>query len=232
MAEERSPSGQPIYRHESRAPGSLAPADVELVEAVEAHLGATVGTPAWVFHEILSEDVHVDVHVVEPGDDRPEYMLMTSGMAQRPMVGRDGEARHAELTMGLPATWDVENVQWPFGLLQFLAHLPHAYETVLWSGHTVPNDDPPQPWAKDTELCGALLAPPVTAPDGFSRFAAGDRDVRVLGVYLLHADEMKLKLDRGTDALYDLLEEAGVTETVDLQRPSVVGRRRRGLFRR
>jgi len=53
---------------------------------------------------------------------------------------------------------------------------------VLWSGHTVPNGDPPEPYAPNTKLCGALIAPPVA-------------------VWPLHADEMELKLDKGLEAL-------------------------------
>jgi len=48
----------------------------------------------------------------------------------------------------------------------------------------------------------------------------------------LHADEMQLKLDKGTDALYDVLDEASLTEILDVDRPSVAPAKRRGWFRR
>jgi hypothetical protein len=47
----------------------------------------------------------------------------------------------------------------------------------------------------------------------------------------VHADEMRLRLDKGTDALYDLLDAAELTEVLDPKRPSVVPGRR-SLFGR
>ena len=52
-------------------------------------------------------------------------------------------------------------------------------------------------------------------------------------VWPLHADEMQIKLDQGLDRLADLLDEAGIIEIVDPNRPSVApARRRRGFFGR
>jgi hypothetical protein len=231
MTDEQSAGGIPIYRYERSAPEEISRGDAELGAAVEAHLEQHIGTPDKVFHELISPYVHVDVHIVEPHERRPARTLMTSGMAERPMPAPDDDSRYAELTMILPPDWP-EAERWPFALLQELARLPHEFDTWLWSGHTVPYDDPPRPYTRSTKLCGALLAPPLVGPEGFERFTAGDREISVLGVIPLHADEMQLKLDQGTDALYDLLDEAGVTEILDPQRPSVVPRRRRGLFRR
>ena len=39
-----------------------------------------------------------------------------------------------------------------------LARLPHEFQTLLWQGHTVPNGDPALPYARNTKLCGALVA--------------------------------------------------------------------------
>ena len=50
-------------------------------------------------------------------------------------------------------------------------------------------------------------------------------------VYPLLRDEMELKLERGTDALFDAFDRAKVTELLIADRPSIVKRRRRfGLF--
>ena len=83
---ERSESGAPIYRHKQRE-GQFEPAfgEEETIEAVSAHVEEFVGEPAHVFHEFLSDLVHVDVHVVEPRKKRNYYTLVTSGMSDRPM---------------------------------------------------------------------------------------------------------------------------------------------------
>jgi hypothetical protein len=48
----------------------------------------------------------------------------------------------------------------------------------------------------------------------------------VHALILLHGEEMDLKLKKGVGALGDRLEEAGVTELVDVTRASVVDRKR------
>jgi hypothetical protein len=98
-----------------------------------------------------------------------------------------------------------ESVYWPLRLLKWLARFPHEFGTWLGFGHTVPHGDPPGPFAADTELCGAILLPPVLGPDGFERVEAAERTINVFAVIPLYADEMDLKL----------------TELVDPARPSV-----------
>jgi hypothetical protein len=238
MSQERSKSGQPIFRHEKTAEPRQSTGDPQLVAAVDAHVTEHFGAPSTVWHELISPYVHVDVHVVAPTAERPVFTLVTSGMSERPMSSSSGDC-YAELTIVLPPTWpsvdsdDFRRSQgyWPYELLQDLAQLPHEFDTLLWSGHTVPNGDPPAPYAPDTKLCGALLVPPLIAPDGFETLRLGERVIQFLAVIPLHRDEMQLKLDKGLDKLFDRLDEAGVTEILDPERPSVVRGRRR-LFRR
>jgi hypothetical protein len=247
VAAEFSEGGSRIYRHEAKDSDELdfATGDGALIEAVDDHLDRLFGSEdRSVFHEIVSTTVHVDVHFVPPSDDRPFIRLVTSGMAQAPMTVPDewDEAeRHAELTIALPPDWQLsqeafedERWYWPVRLLKMLARVPHEYDTFLWHGHTIPNGDPPEPYAPGTELCCALVIPPLEAPEGFDVLEVPDgRRVRVLGVLPIYEDEMSLKLKRGADDLYALLYEHGIADVVDPQRPSVAaGRKRRGVFRR
>jgi Suppressor of fused protein (SUFU) len=235
MSQEPSESGPPIIRHEESAEPWHSTGDPRLVAAVDAHVTEHFGAPSTVWHELVSPYVHVDVHVVAPTAERPVYTLVTSGMSERPMA----DDRYAELTIVLPPTWPATDGEefrrpeghWPYKLLQDLAQLPHEFNTTLWSGHTVPNGDPPEPYAPDTKLCGTLLTPPLIAPEGFEMLRFEEREIQFLAVMPLHRDEMQLKLDKGLDALLDLLDEAELTEILDPERPSVVPRRRR-LFRR
>jgi hypothetical protein len=238
MSSEESRSGTPIYRHEHAAAGSISAGDPALIAEVQDHVTAHFGEPTMVFHELVSQYVHIDIHVVPPTGERPVFTLVTSGMSEQPMHSPTGD-RFAELMIVLPPTWPAvgsdefeQGAPWPYTLLPDLARLPHAYETVLWSGHTVPNGDPPEPYAPDTELCGALIAPPVfPGTEGFETLELGDRTIHFFAVWPLHADEMKLKLDKGLEALYELLDAAELTEILDHDRPSVVPPRRK-WFRR
>jgi hypothetical protein len=130
------------------------------------------------------------------------------------------------------ASWRDERHYWPARLLKFLGRLPHEYDTWLGTGHTVPNDDPPEPYAPNTRLSGALVAPPLLPPNEFDVLVRPDGPINFYGVIALHRDEMELKLKKGADALGELLDGAGVTELVNPERPSVVVPRRRGLLRR
>ena len=238
MSEEESPGGSRIYRHESSAPAELASGDDGLIEAVSDHVLRYFGEIDQVFHEIVSPYVHVDLHFVMPTKERPAITVVTSGMSQRAMPG----GTYCELMMLLPPSWptpgqpafESDEGFWPFRLLKQLARLPHEYGTRLWTGHTVPNGDPPKPYARNTKFCGALIAPMVMDEHSAAeRFEYDGHEVSLFAVWPLHADEMQVKLDEGLDRLADLLDEASITEALDPDRPSVVPpRRRRGLFRR
>jgi Suppressor of fused protein (SUFU) len=244
MGEEVSPGGSDIFRHEALERDlEFAFGDEALLEALDGHLTRAFGDldGVTVFHEVISDLIHVDVHVVPPSGERAWLTLVTSGMAQRPMTVPEGleDYRYAELMLALPAGWPMEDDAmsselhyWPLRLLKFLSRLPHEYETFLYHGHTIPNEDPPVPYADGTELCGAIIGPPVLGPAGIEQFEVGDgRVVHVYAVIPIHEDEMELKLEKGADALWELFDGAGVTELVDPERESVVPRKRR-LFGR
>jgi len=238
VAEEVSPGGSEIFRHEPRE-RELEPTtgDPALIEAVDRHLGEHLGEQGSVFHELVSDLVHLDVHFVPPAGARSWSTVVTCGMAERAMTVPDGleDYRHAELVLALPADWPLdeeafadERVYWPVRLVKDLARLPHEFETFLYYGHTVPNGDPPEPYASDTELCGAIISVPELTSEPFDVLEVGDgRIVRFYAVVPLHRNEMQFKLEKGAEALWERLAEAGVTELLDTARESVIGRRRR-----
>jgi hypothetical protein len=245
MGEEKSPGGSQIYRHENAPRGepSISHGDPEIMAAVEDHIDRCFGDDPGriVFHELYSPDVHLDVHLVPPGQEFRINRLVTCGMAERAMSVPEGfdESPYAELTIALAPGWPLtqeafqdERNYWPVRLLKFLGRLPHEYSTFLWYGHTIPNGDPPQAYAAGTGLCCALISAPLTAPKSFSTLELqGGRKVRFFSVVPIYEDEMTLKLEKGTDALYELFDKNNVADVVDPHRPSVVPRKR-GFFRR
>lgn len=230
---EVSGSGSPVYRYGGpTGDESVSGGDEELISAVTAHVERHLGPIETVFHELVSTTVHVDIHVVAPTDERPFYTLVTTGMAERPMTVPaevEGDWRYAELMVTLPPDWPLsqrdfgdEANYWPVRLLKFLARFPHLYETWLAYGHSLPNGDPPEPFADGVGFCGAVLLPPVTAPDGFDTVEVSpDRTVRLWSVVPLYEEEMDLKLERGVDELLDLFDAVGVSDLIDPDRPNV-----------
>ncbi len=235
--EETSRSGAPIWRHAERTkPFELAIGDEKSMKKLEAHLTEHLGEAKGVFHEILSDLVHVDIHVFEANEDRDHHTLVTTGMSDRPMKTPEGaeEYRFAELLIHLPADWRLEQKDfadeanyWPIRWLKLLARLPHEYDTWLADGHTIPNGDPPEPFAKNTRLCGVMLIQPMLVSEEFAVADLGHKKVHFYQVFPLYAEEMQLKLDEGAEALIERLAKADVTLLADPSRPNVAAKPRK-----
>lgn len=212
-------------RHEAREREfELVGADEQTEAAVVGHVTAHLGPVAWVYHEFLSDLVHIDVHVVAPTPERDFHTLVTCGMSDRAMTVPAGvpSPPFAELVLHLPADWQVTN-DWPLRWLKVLARMPHEFSTWLDVWHTMPNGDPPEPFAPDTGLCALMVTPPVLAPAGFELLTTeSGKEIAFHEVLPLHADELALKLAEGTDALIERLDAAGVQPIVDPSRPSCV----------
>ena len=234
---EESPSGAPIYRHKDRERDfELATGEEETIEAITAHIEEHIGEIDQVWHELVSDLVHVDVHQVPPSEERPFWTLVTSGMSDRPMtVPEDAEDYVlAELMICLPPEWPVseedfndENNYWPMRLLKVLARLPHEYETWLGPGHTVPNgSDEPTPYADNNSfVCALMMSPGLVLPEEVAVLELPDgRKINFYTVWPLHQSEVDLKLNRGLDALLDHFQTHQVTELVDLNRPALTPR--------
>ncbi|MDA0166966.1 suppressor of fused domain protein [Solirubrobacter ginsenosidimutans] len=237
MSTERSKSGVRMLRHTQQEPAELVSGDQALINAISDHIEHHFGPVPTVFHEIVSPHAHIDLHVVVPTKERPAITVVTSGMSERPMAN----GKYAELMLILPPSWptmddpafQTDEGYWPYRLLKELARLPHEFGTSIGLGDTVPHGDPPSPYARNTKLCGALIAPMVLPnEEGAEQIVHDGREIDLLAVWPLHKDEMQVKLDDGLDRLFDLLDEARITEILEPDRPSVVPKRRRGLFRR
>lgn len=248
MSDERTKGGQEIIRSVREERGWTPPElDGEVREAVEAHLERFLGDSSSVWHEIISDLVHIDVYKFEPTPERPYFTLVTSGMSDLPMTvpqGVEGMAR-AELMLCLPPDWPLGhtgevstqgdladfNNYWPIHTLKYLARMPHEYQTWLGWGHSIPNGDPPQPVA-NTKFVGTVIGPVVTLPDEFVQLEVGDKTVWFYAIYPVYAEEMQFKIDNpeGADALFERFEKAKVTELVDPLRKNVCARRLFGRF--
>ncbi len=233
---ETSESGSPILRHSERAkPFEFAISDGDHIEAIGEHIAQHIGEVTMVFHEIVSDLVHIDVHHVLPTDERNYHTLITSGMSDKPMTVPEGaeEFRFAELVLCLPSDWKLtredfadEQNFWPIRLMKELARLPHEYDTWLGPGHSMPNGDEPQPYAKNTRFCCALIVPSLGFGKEFRQFKRPDeRVVNFYSIWPLLPDETEFKLKHGYEELMDRLFDRDVTEVIDVTRRSAVARR-------
>lgn len=238
---EQSESGAPIYRHENRERDfEFAVGDSENIEKISEHIERHVGPVATVFHEVVSDLVHIDVHIVEPTDARPCYTLVTSGMSDIAMASPEDypDCKYSELLICLPPDWEMgqdawkdEKNYWPIRMLKFLSRFPHEYQTWLWALHTIPNGNPPEPFAPNTQMSGVILLPPITIAGEFQELVIDEnKTIHFHAVIPLYDDEMDLKLKAGAEALFDGFEKHGVSELLNPSRSSVVEKKKKSWF--
>ena len=203
----------------------------EEMEAVEGHIQQYFGKFENVFHEIVSPDIHVDICMVPPTEERDYYTLVTMGMgAHRMNVPKElaeYKLERAELAIALPADWklDQESMKdekwyWPIRLLKSLARLPIASDTWLGFGHTMDNEED---FAENTKLCAAILTGPQGTQDGSEVCPLpGGEEVNFYQVIPLYADELDYKLAHDADALLNKMR--GISFVVNPTRQNAITR--------
>ena len=203
----------------------------EEMEAVEGHIEQYFGKVENVFHELVSPDIHVDICIVPPTEERDYYTLVTMGMGAHRMNVPEELAEYklerAELAIALPADWklDQESMKdekwyWPIRLLKSLARLPINGDSWLGHGHTVENREP---FADNTKLCTATLIGPQGTEDGSEVCTLpGGEEVNFYQVIPLYEDELDYKLEHDVDALLDKM--AGISFVVNPTRQDAITR--------
>ncbi|NMM47651.1 suppressor of fused domain protein [Marinigracilibium pacificum] len=238
---EKSESGSPIYRYnESDKNDFEGPSGESSIEEISEHIEKHIGEIHMVFHEIISDQVHIDIHWVKPTPERPFHTLVTSGMSDKPMhsppelEGFD----FAELSICLPEDWKIseedfedENNYWPLRWLKYMARFPHEYNTWLSYGHTIPNGNPPEPFADNTKLNTMVLLPSVTFSDEFHTLQLENKTINFYTLIPLYDEEVNLKLKKGVEALFEGFDKYDVSDILQIDRPNTVKRKKLfGLF--
>ena len=203
----------------------------EEMEAVEEHIEQYFGKFENVFHELVSPDIHVDICVVPPSEERDYCTLVTMGMGAHRMNVPEELAEYklerAELAIALPADWklDQESMKdekwyWPIRLLKSLARLPINCDSWLGHGHTVKNREP---FADNTKLCTATLIGPQGTEDGSEVCTLpGGEEVNFYQVIPLYEDELDYKLEHDVDALLNKMR--GISFVVNPTRQNAITR--------
>lgn len=236
---ERSESGAPIYKHEPRKTPLTPPKhSTEHLEEVEAHVEKHIGKIETVFHEIVSDIIHLDVLFIPATVKRPYHVLVTSGVSDEPMKVPEGaeDFNRVELIIALPKEWPLtqesfksESNYWPVRWLKTIGKLPHEYDTWVGWGHTIPNGNPPEPIA-NTQFTGFMLTPPYSLPPEFFKLKTIKGDIITFYVLTpLYQEEMDFKLKNGAEPLEKKLEKQNVEFVVNTSRTNVV--KKKGWFK-
>jgi len=202
-------------------------------QQIRSHLERHLGRIDRVFAGDPSQGT-ADVLHVRPVNSRPYHTLVTAGMSRTEMqVPPDANAPHRlELMMTLPEGWNPsdEQSQWPIRLLQSLSKLPRERKGWLGWGHTVPNGDPPQPLAPQTELCGVIIAPSLLVPVAFYELSIDGERVAFYAAIPLYREELELHAREGMAQLLERLLHKDINDVFYLKRKNVAKKKRFGLF--
>ena len=250
---DRTEGGVLVHRPERKAgAGELVTGATPFLDRITDHIERTIGPAPSVFHEIVSADLHLDLHIVpaqprlKASEDRPlggDYVtVVTSGMSSRRMsvpasAKANGVSEYAELMLALPKNWPGllpdgqfdqrqmadEAKWWPLRWLKQMARLPHEYGTFFSHGVTVPNGEPAEPFVRGSNLCCWMVFKPMLCMR--ARHLRISEDVRIdfFALFPITGREMDLKLKKGLPALVTALADGEVyTELLDVGRRGVV----------
>ncbi|MCB9884298.1 MAG: suppressor of fused domain protein [Planctomycetes bacterium] len=208
MSEPVGGDPEGVLRHRDPQKPFAPPSGESHLEAITAHVERHFGPVDEVFHEIVSDQVHLDVLIVGPSEARPFVTLVTSGMSELPMHVPDGDPspRFAELVMSLVPAGELtqegfadERVYWPLRHLKQLARMPHLLDTWLAAGQTV-STDPPGPVAAGVPFCAFAVLELLDEPARRLQVRE-DLQIAFLQVVALHEDELRQKLEQGAPYL-------------------------------
>lgn len=231
-----SKSENPVLHHKDPKHGPVQ--GESHIEEISDHIEKTIGSIEMVFHEIVSDLVHIDVHHVKPTNEIPFHTLVTSGMSDIPMaVPKQDICPHLELCLHLPEYWKVdmesfrdEKWYWPVRMLKFAARFPHEYDTFLGYGHTVANGNPPEPFDETLNFYGLIVLPSVILGEDFIALKINEKtQIQFLSVVPLYEEEMNLKLRRGCDALLNKFDKYNYIGIIEPDRKNFA-KKRFGFF--
>lgn len=212
----------------------------DFMEEICAHFERHYGASEIVMHEIMSDELHIDVFPIPPSERWPCWTLHTTGMSERamdvpPEMADDDEdtsaMQFAEMMIQLPPDWPVleedrekaAKTYWPIEWLKRAARLPNDMETWLGMGHTVQFSEPEEE-IDSGGFAGMLIMPPL-GPEGAREIELSDgRVVNVLMILPLYRDELDFAVEEGVEALLEKMEEADFSPVVEVGRKSLLAR--------
>ena len=201
-----------------------------LLEVVPDYFEQHFGVVESVWHEIVSDKIHVDIHWIEGNEKCLHRVIFTTGMSMKPMPG---EPRFAEMFMLLPPDWPLEKIQedetayWPVFILKTFARLPIYNKLTLQPFMTIPYDEVGG-FAPGTFFDSFMVLNPREMGPQFGKIRAdGENLIQPYLVAPLLSPETEYKIKQETaDGLWEELKRRGSDVSklfaTDLNRPSLI----------
>jgi hypothetical protein len=205
--------------------------DLDAIEIIDAHLeNFFEEDEVVVFHDPDQDqnENHIDVYWIKPNlPDRPYSILMTCGVSRFPLnIPEDAiTAPYIELVMTLPPDWFSETNEarnqeelWPIHHLMSIGKIPYRNKTWLGFGHTISWSPEGKECFPGTDFISTILAPNFSYPESFATIEGESKTIKLFTAMPLYPEELELKMEEGSNALFDKFEEFGLEDMVDLKR--------------
>lgn len=169
-----------------------------------------------VYHWDDDHNPHVDVYVFGASEGRAHEILITGGLADRPLPGVPPDAlrpRRVELLAGF-----VSAKPWGAMILREIAALPFLAGMVLGDGMLIRGS---RSIHGDSQLSHALLTR--AEEPALSGFVVEGEEVCFLRILFITERELDRGVEEGGHALLTALKKNGVEDVTDLYRPCIFG---------
>ncbi len=229
-----SSAGTNTYEYSNPKDFELVIGDSDYIDTVTNHVEKYVGKVDNVFHELVSDKVHVDLILVKPTEERNYWTVVTCGMGQRRMKVPEEVKDYSrmELCMTFPPDWPMsqesfedENNYWPLRIMKVLARMPYDYDTYFLPGHTVEFGNENKPIANTNFTSGIMLYSSIF-DRGFDVMDYEGEKVQFLSLVPLYKEEKDLKLTVGFEdfvKVYTTMSENDLQfEPLNLNRKSML----------
>lgn len=195
------------------------------MEEVSNHIETSFGHSENIFHELISEDIHVDICIIPPTEEKNYYSLVTMGMGALPMNVpqelSEFKLERAELAIALPPYWKLdsksmedENWYWPIRLLKTIAHIPIDNGTWIGFGHTFSNYSE---FADNTKLSGLILINAIVENGNEILKLSNGKEINFYQIIPLYEGEVAFKNENGAEPLLHMLMQ-NTSFVVDIAR--------------
>lgn len=188
---------------------------------LERHIEKYAGPIAFRFENLL---------VVSANERRASHLVVSTDLSDAPMPKTKPEWQWAEICALLPATWPLDaalwqndlDFGWPMREVQRVVRFARETQTWLGFGHSIPNGNPPAPFAPSTQQCASFLIPPLELPEKFARLRLEDGEIlNFWAIVPIYANELAVKVNQKAPTLIEKLSVKGVSDVIDPTREDV-----------
>ena len=195
------------------------------IDKLSTYIEKQYGESDIVAHELISPDIHCDIVVIPPTEERPYYTLVTMGAGAYkmnvPKELKSDVCDRAEYVIFLPKDWnlksDKEEDYWPIRMLKIVARLPIDTEDWLCYSHTVNLTEDGSPVAENTKFNSCVLIESRGKDNQYVKplqLGLFGKKVAFYQLFPLYNEELEYKLEHSFDELMEKIDDEELSDFV------------------